>query len=133
MFRYVLLLAIPLSIGLRYVLDVSSLWVFVASAAALAILAEWIRRATGQLAQHAGPSIGGLLTVSFGSIAELVLALFVLASGKAQVVQAQITRSILGTGLFGLGWPSSSAASDETGKPSRPRSRACFRRCSRSS
>jgi Ca2+:H+ antiporter len=101
--RYALLLAIPLSLGLRYILHVSALWVFLASAAAVAILAEWIRLSTEQLAQRAGPSIGGLLTVSFGSIAELVLALFVLASGKAAVVQAQITGSILGTSLFGLG------------------------------
>lgn len=50
-----------------------------------------------------GPAIGGLLTVSFGSIAELVLALVVLASGETAVVQAQITGSIIGTSLFGLG------------------------------
>lgn len=103
MIRYVLLLAIPLSLVMRYVLGVSALWIFLVSAVAVAILAEWIRRATEQLAQHAGPSIGGLLTVSFGSIAELVLALFVLAGGQIAVVQAQITGSILGTSLFGLG------------------------------
>ena len=41
--------------------------------------------------------------MSFGSIAELLLALFVLAKGGTQVVQAQITGSIIGTSLFGLG------------------------------
>lgn len=77
--------------------------IFASAAAAIAILAEFIRRATEQLAAYLGPSIGGLLTVSFGSIAELVLALSILRGGKAEVVQAQITGSILATSLLGLG------------------------------
>lgn len=36
-------------------------------------------------------------------MAELILALFVLASGNATVVKAQITGSIIGNGLLGLG------------------------------
>ncbi len=77
--------------------------VFAAGAAGIAVLADWVKRATEQLAHHAGPAIGGLVTVSFGSVAELVLALFVLADGQAAVVRAQITGSIIGTGLLGLG------------------------------
>src|SRR5690242_21736749 len=41
--------------------------------------------------------------VSFGNIAELVLALFVLSEAQTQVVQAQITGSIIGTTLLFLG------------------------------
>lgn len=67
------------------------------------VLANWTRRATEQIADRAGGAIGGLLNVSFGSIAELVLALFVLTSGQPTVVQAQITGSIIGTSLLGLG------------------------------
>lgn len=100
---YVLLLFVPLSLGLKYLAAAPSLWVFTSAVIAIAVLAEWIRRATEQLAERVGPAIGGLLTVSFGSIAELVLALFVLASGETAVVQAQITGSIIGTSLFGLG------------------------------
>lgn len=100
---YILLSFIPLSLGLKYLAGASPLWIFVSGAAAIAVLAECIRRATEQLARRMGPAIGGLLTVSFGSIAELVLALFVLASGETVVVQAQITGSIIGTSLFGLG------------------------------
>ena len=66
-------------------------------------LAEWIRRATEHLARRAGPAIGGLLNVSFGNTAELVLALFVLAAGKPDVVKAQLTGSIIGNSLLGLG------------------------------
>ena len=98
-----LLLCVPISLGLKYLVGAPSVWIFIAAVMAVAVLAEWIRRATEQLAERVGPAIGGLLTVSFGSIAELVLALFVLASGETAVVQAQITGSIIGTSLFGLG------------------------------
>ena len=67
------------------------------------MLADWIRRETEQLAATVGSSIGGLLNVSFGSLAELILAFFVLAAGEVDVACAQITGSILGTSLFGLG------------------------------
>ena len=50
-----------------------------------------------------GSLLACVLIVSFGSIAELLLALFVLVRGKTAVVQAQITGSIIATSLFGLG------------------------------
>lgn len=98
-----LLLVVPVAPLLHYVFGAGPLWVFVSGAVAVAVLAEWIRRATEQLAARTGPAIGGLLTISFGSLAELVLALFVLIQGGARVVQAQITGSIIGTSLLGLG------------------------------
>ena len=98
-----LLLAAPVAPVLRYVVGAPPIWVFVAGAAGTAVLADWIRRATDQVATRAGPAIGGLLSVSFGSLAELILALFVLVAGKADVVRAQITGSIVGTSLLGLG------------------------------
>jgi Ca2+:H+ antiporter len=98
-----LLVFIPISLVLNYLVDASAIWVFVTSAIAVAALAEWVRRATDQIAARVGPAIGGLLTVSFGSIAELVLAIFVLMGGKAGVVQSQIAGSILATTLLGLG------------------------------
>jgi Ca2+/Na+ antiporter len=73
------------------------------SSASFSRCGEWVRRATDQLASRVGPAVGGLLTISFGSIAELVLALFVLMRGQTNVVQAQITGSILATSLFALG------------------------------
>ena len=101
--NYVLLSFIPVSLALRYLLDVQPIWVFVAGAAAIGVLADWVRRATEQLAHRAGATIGGLFNVSFGNIAELVLALFVLSEAETQVVQAQITGSIIGTTLLFLG------------------------------
>jgi Ca2+:H+ antiporter len=100
---YIMFLLIPLSLALKYLVGVSSPWIFATGVAAIAVLSDCIRRATEQLAMRVGPAVGGLVTVSFGSIAELVLALFVLAGGETAVVQAQITGSIIGTSLFGLG------------------------------
>jgi Ca2+:H+ antiporter len=44
-----------------------------------------------------------LLNVTFGNVAELLLAIFVLLEGHADVVKGQITGSIIGNGLLGLG------------------------------
>ena len=99
----VLLLFVPISLALEYIFHAPPLWVFITSIVAIIPLAEWIRRATDQLAKLAGPAIGGLLNVSFGNAAELILALFVLQAGKQDVVKGQITGSIIGNSLFGLG------------------------------
>jgi Ca2+:H+ antiporter len=100
---YALLVFIPISLVLRYIIEAPPTWIFLAGAAAIAVLADWIRRATEQLSERAGATIGGLLNVTFGNTAELVLALFVLAKAQAQVVQAQIAGSIIGTTLLFLG------------------------------
>ena len=100
---YAPLLLVPLSLALGYIFEASPLLVFVTSGGAVAVLADWLRRATEQLAERAGTTIGGLLNVSFGNASELVLALFVLLHGQIRVVQAQITGSIIGTTLLFLG------------------------------
>jgi Ca2+:H+ antiporter len=97
-----LLLLVPLSVALAY-MHVAPIAVFATAAAAIIPLASWIRRATEQVANRAGSSIGGLLNVTFGNAAELILALFVLQSGNAAVVKATITGSIIGNSLLGLG------------------------------
>ena len=103
MISIILLLTVPVSLFLNFVLGANPIWLFLSGVIAIAVLADWIRRATEQLAERAGSTIGGLLNVSFGSISELVLSLFVLAQGEVSVVKAQITGSIIGTSLFGLG------------------------------
>ena len=103
MITFLPLLLVPVPIFLKYGLSASPLWLFISGAAAVAVLADWTRRATEQLADRAGPAIGGLMNVSFGSLAEIILALFVLAEGQAEVVRAQLAGSIMGTSLLGLG------------------------------
>ena len=98
-----LLLLVPATAAAASLTGPDSLWTFAAATLGVIPLAEWIRRATEHLARRAGPAIGGLLNVSFGNTAELVLALFVLAAGKPDVVKAQLTGSIIGNSLLGLG------------------------------
>lgn len=98
-----LLALVPLAAGVHFLLDVGPLWTFAAAIAAIVPLAEWIRRGTEQIAHRAGSAIGGLLNATFGNTAELVLAIFVLLAGQANVVKAQITGSIIGNGLLGFG------------------------------
>jgi Ca2+:H+ antiporter len=101
--QFVLLLLVPVAPILEYLVGASAPWVFVTGAISVGVLADWLSRATEQLASRVGPAIGGLVNVSFGSVAEFILALFVLAGDHPDVVRAQITGSILGTSLLGLG------------------------------
>jgi Ca2+:H+ antiporter len=98
-----LTLVVPLLAILHYVFHAPALAVFAVGGVAVAVLAEWMRRATEHIASKTGSAIGGLLTVSFGSAAELILALFVVKGGHPEIVRAQITGSIIGTSLLGLG------------------------------
>ncbi len=101
---YLYLLAlVPVSLALEYLFHAPPLWVFISATLAIIPLAVWIRRGTEQLADRLGASIGGLLNVTFGNTAELILALFVLMGGKTDVVKGQITGSIIGNSLLGLG------------------------------
>ena len=83
-----LLLIVPVAPAMHYALSAPAWTVFLSGSIAIAILADWMRRATEQVAERVGSAIGGLLNVSFGSLAELILSLFVLASGQAEVVRA---------------------------------------------
>jgi len=98
-----LLLLTPLSLVLSHLLHAGPIWVFVCATLAIVPLAEWIRRATEQIGRTAGSAVGGLLNVTFGNVAELVLAFFILAKGQSEVVKGQITGSIIGNSLLGLG------------------------------
>lgn len=98
-----LLIFVPISLILAYWVHPSPIWIFITGAIAMVPLADRIRRGTDALATRAGASIGGLVNVTFGSIVELTLALFLLAAGQTAVVKAQITGSIVGTSLLGLG------------------------------
>ncbi|MFN8392516.1 MAG: calcium/proton exchanger [Bdellovibrionota bacterium] len=98
-----LLLFVPISVACNYLLGHDSLWLFFSAGLAIVPLASWIRKGTEHLAHHLGSAIGGLLNITFGNLAELILAFFLLAEGKGEVVKAQITGAIIGNGLLGLG------------------------------
>ncbi len=98
-----LLLLIPLSLALRYWWHAPATLVFLVAVGAIIPLSEYIRKATEQVANVAGGAVGGLLNVTFGNAAELIIAIFVLLKGAVEVVKAQITGSIIGNSLLGLG------------------------------
>jgi Ca2+:H+ antiporter len=98
-----LLVLVPVALGVHFLADAGPLWTFIAAIVAIVPLAEWIRRGTEQIALRAGSTVGGLLSSTLGNTAELVLAIFVLLAGQADVVKAQITGSIIGNGLLGFG------------------------------
>ena len=63
-----------------------------------------IGAATDQLAERAGPTLGGFLNATFGNAAELIIAIAALRAHHTAVVKASITGSIIGNLLlvFGL-------------------------------
>jgi Ca2+:H+ antiporter len=93
---------IPLAIVLE-VAHASAAVIFFASALGVIPTAALMGRATEELAERAGPGIGGLLNVTFGNAPELIIALFALASGLHEVVKASLIGSILGNILLVLG------------------------------
>jgi Ca2+:H+ antiporter len=98
-----LLVLVPVSIVLSFIEAVPRAAVFIVAILAIVPLAEWVRRSTEHVAARAGSAIGGLLNVSFGNAPELILALFVLGAGHQEIVKAQITGSLIGNSLLGLG------------------------------
>lgn len=99
----VLLLFVPVSLALEYVLHVGGLAVFVTSALAIIPLASLIGTATEWLAERLGEGIGGLLNATFGNAAELIIAIVALRAGFHDLVKASITGSIIGNVLLVFG------------------------------
>lgn len=102
LFRWLLIL-VPISWVLEWVVHAPPVWVFITSVLALMPLADLVRKGTEELSNRAGSAIGGLLNVSFGNAPELIVALFILRTGEVNVVKAQITGAIIGNSLLALG------------------------------
>ena len=73
---------------------------FLLSGIAVIPLAQLMGEATGQLAERAGPTWGGLLNATFGNAAELIIAVIALNKGLNEIVKASLTGSILGNLLL---------------------------------
>ena len=101
--RALLLLAVPVSIVLGYVLHAPAVWVFATACVGVLPLAGYMGEATEHLAHRTGPTIGGLLNATFGNAAELIIALVALRAGLVELVKASITGSILGNLLLIMG------------------------------
>lgn len=101
--RLLLLVAVPVSIVLGYILHAPAVWVFGTACLGVLPLAGYMGEATEHLAHRTGPTIGGLLNATFGNAAELIIALVALRAGLVELVKASITGSILGNLLLILG------------------------------
>ena len=101
--RTLLLLAVPASMLLGYVLHAPAVWIFFTACLGVLPLAGYMGEATEHLAHRTGPTIGGLLNATFGNAAELIIAIVALRAGLVELVKASITGSILGNLLLILG------------------------------
>jgi Ca2+:H+ antiporter len=99
---YYLGVFIPVAVGLELAHATAAL-VFFAAALGVIPTAALMSDATEQLAERAGPGIGGLLNVTFGNAAELIIAFFLLIEGLQEVVKASLVGSIIGNCLLVLG------------------------------
>lgn len=93
---------IPIAVVLA-IADVAPTLIFAVAALGIIPTAALMGRATEELAERAGPGIGGLLNVTFGNAPELIIALFALNEGLQEVVKASIIGSIIGNVLLVLG------------------------------
>ena len=99
---YLLVPFIPIAVALELA-HASPALIFFAAAIGVIPTAALMGRATEELADRAGPGIGGLLNVTFGNFPELLIAFFALLEGLQEVVKASIIGSILGNLLLVLG------------------------------
>ena len=98
-----LLIFVPAAILLEFLAPQSHTLIFLAACLAIVPLAEWLGRATAELARHTGEGVGGLLNATLGNAAELIIAIMALRQGLYPVVKASLTGSIIGNILLVLG------------------------------
>ena len=99
-----LLVFVPITLVLEYVVHASGTTLFITSAIAIIPLAGIMGKSTEMLAERVGAGLGGLLNATFGNAAELIIAVFALRAGLTDLVKASLTGSIIGNILlvFGL-------------------------------
>ncbi len=99
---YVPLIFIPIALLSNY-LGGPALLTFLASALGIVPLAMLMGQATEELADRAGPTLGGFLNTTLGNAAELIISFFAIRAGLLELVKASITGSILGNLLLVMG------------------------------
>jgi Ca2+:H+ antiporter len=97
-----LIVALPLAV-VAQILDLGPVVVFLVSALSVIPLAGLIGRATEELAEVVGGSVGALLNATFGTAAEVILGIFLVIDGQIAVLKASLTGSLIGNVLLLLG------------------------------
>lgn len=95
----IMLIFIPISVGFAIFTD-NDIALFFTSMLAVIPLAIIMGHATKELVLQTNPTIGGLLSATFGNLIELIIAIIALKEGLIRVVQASIVGSIIGNLLF---------------------------------
>ncbi len=95
--------ALSVAAGVTRALPSGPVWPFLASAAAVAVLASVVGRSVEQLGDRFGPGATGALQSALGNLPELFIALFALKAGLVTVVQSALIGSILANLLLVLG------------------------------
>src|SRR5262249_15549746 len=98
----VFLVGAPMS-WILYASGSDSPWTFITAALSLVPLAGLIGLGPEQLAVRLGPAAGGFMNATFGTAAELIIAVVALGRGHVALVKASITGSIVGNLLLVLG------------------------------
>jgi len=98
-----LLAFIPIAVAVDSLAPQQHVAAFAAASAAIVPLAAELGKTTERLAEKTGAAIGGLLNVTFGNAAEMIIGLTALRSGFGDVVKASITGAVIGNLLFVLG------------------------------
>lgn len=76
---------------------------FITAALSVLPLALLMGHATEELALRSGPQLGGFLNATFGNLAELIIAFFLILEGEIEIVKASLTGAIIGNVLLILG------------------------------
>ncbi|MFH1054881.1 MAG: cation transporter, partial [Candidatus Altiarchaeota archaeon] len=97
-----LLVFIPFSLYLGFFTQYKTL-ALITTVCAIIPLSRIIGYATNELALQTSPTVGGLLSATFGNVVELIIAVFALRMGLIGIVQASIVGSILGNLLLLIG------------------------------
>ena len=97
-----LLVFIPLTFAAGY-LHWSPIAIMVIASLAIVPLAKIMGEASEHIAHRTGPTVGGLVSATFGNACELIIALIALNAGLIEVVKASITGSIIANLLLVLG------------------------------
>lgn len=98
-----LLVFVPLTVAVDWLVPRQHVAAFVAASIAIVPLAAELGKTTELLAEKTGAAIGGLLNVTFGNAAEMIIGFTALRSGLGDVVKASITGAVIGNLLLVLG------------------------------
>ena len=89
-----LLVFVPVAVLLAF-MKVNPTWVFITACLAIIPLAAMLARATEELAELLGPSLGGVLSATLGNGPELIVCGFALSKGLVPVVKSAIIGTVL--------------------------------------